>query len=108
MRNEKTGGRTKGTPNKRTQELCELMEDKFPGYNPVVQMAGIALDKDVEINIRVQCAKEVAQYLYPKRKAVELKGEIEAGPVMEEVTRQKLTKNEWLEAHGLRPIANGD
>jgi beta-lactamase superfamily II metal-dependent hydrolase len=47
------------------------MEEQFPGYHPVIQMAGISQDETVEIGHRIACAKEVAQYLYPKRKAVE-------------------------------------
>ncbi|MET0063216.1 MAG: hypothetical protein ABW176_13070 [Candidatus Thiodiazotropha endolucinida] len=69
---QKTGGRKQGTPNKRTEEISELLKKKFPKYNPVVQMAEIAQDKKVDMNLRVQCAKEVAQYLFPKRKAIEV------------------------------------
>ena len=34
-------------------------------------MAGIAQDDSVDLSYRIACAKEVAQYMYPKRKAVE-------------------------------------
>lgn len=68
----KSGGRRRGTPNKRTAELLELLKKQYPKYNPVLQMAEIAQDEEVEMSLRIQCAKEVAQYLFPKRKAVEL------------------------------------
>ncbi len=110
-------GRQKGSKNKRTKELEELMEQMVPGWNPVTWMAHIAakgIDPELFQNlanlllllegvapktnndsrklnqakamveqiasgcgapqeIRVTCAKEVAHYLFPKRKAVEIK-----------------------------------
>lgn len=66
------GGRQKGTPNKKTQEIVELLEEKFPGYNPIVAMAEIANDPSVELSIRTAMHKEVAQYIAPKRKAVDV------------------------------------
>ena len=67
----KTGGRQKGTPNANKQELVDLLNEHYPGYNPVVQMAGIAQDETVEMVHRVQCAKEVAGYIFPKLKSIE-------------------------------------
>lgn len=74
---ERRGGRLPGTPNRRTKQLVELMEQMFPGYNPVIQLAEIAQDETVDISYRVTCAKELANYLYPKRKAVDLSGKEE-------------------------------
>ncbi len=68
---KKTGGRQKGTPNANKQELVELLNEHYPGYNPVVQMAGIAQDETVEMVHRVQCAKEIAGYIFPKLKSIE-------------------------------------
>ena len=68
---KKTGGRQKGTPNANKQELVELLNEHYPGYNPVVQMAGIAQDETVEMVLRVQCAKEIAGYIFPKLKSIE-------------------------------------
>ena len=48
------------------------MEERFPGYHPILQMAGIAQDEEVDIAHRISCLKELCQYLYPKRKAVEV------------------------------------
>tara|TARA_R100000700_G_C3124147_1_gene111956 strand:+ start:559 stop:849 length:291 start_codon:yes stop_codon:yes gene_type:complete len=67
----KTGGRQKGTPNANKQELVDLLNEHYPGYNPVVQMAGIAQDETVEMVHRVQCAKEIAGYIFPKLKSIE-------------------------------------
>ena len=68
---KKTGGRTKGTPNANKQELVDLLDKTYPGYNPVIQMASIAQDESVEMVHRVQCAKEIAGYIFPKRKSIE-------------------------------------
>ena len=68
---KKTGGRRKGTPNINKKELVELLNEQYPGYNPVIQMAGIAQDESVEMVHRVQCAKEIAGYIFPKRKSIE-------------------------------------
>jgi hypothetical protein len=69
----KTGGRTTGTPNKRTQAVTEKLETL--GCDPIKGMARIAMDETVEINIRAQMFKELAQYVAPKRKAMEVTGE---------------------------------
>jgi hypothetical protein len=68
---KKTGGRRKGTPNHNKQELVELLHKTYPGYNPVIQMASIAQDESIEMVHRVQCAKEIAGYIFPKRKSIE-------------------------------------
>ena len=70
---EKTGGRTKGGVNKKTADLIEAIKAKFPNYNPVVAMAEIGNDAKNPIEIRLSAHKEVAQYMFPKRKAVEHK-----------------------------------
>ena len=88
----KTGGRTKGTPNKDKAELLEAIREAVgdSDYHPVIQMARIACDsstieitetrhgKSVKVEVarysddlRVACAKEVAQYVAPKLKAIE-------------------------------------
>jgi len=67
----KTGGRTKGTPNKKTQIIQQQMEDL--GFDPIESMIEISrlamANKDY--SLAGQIAKELAQYIYPKRKAVE-------------------------------------
>ena len=73
-RRKKTGGRQEGAPNKRTKELTALLEEKFPGYNPIVAMATIANDEEVDLELRSKMHKEVSQYIAPKRKAIEHSG----------------------------------
>jgi len=63
-------GRQKGTPNRRSVEAAELMEDL--GVNPLVGMIEIALDTSNPPELRGRMFSELASYVYPKRKAVEL------------------------------------
>ena len=92
---EHRGGRGPGVPNKKTVELNEALA--AAGYdperdNPVTWMVrvykgevtmpvvvkteagNIVRDVALEPSLRVKCMGEVAQYLFPKRKAVELSG----------------------------------
>lgn len=69
----KTGGRKTGTPNKRTQDVTALL-DRL-GCNPIVGMAQIAMDTSFAPELRGRMFAELAQYVAPKRKSVEIDGE---------------------------------
>jgi hypothetical protein len=71
---ERRGGRSKGTPNKRTEAVAERLEAL--GCDPIEGMARIAMDETVELSIRAQMYKELAQYVAPKRRAVEMQAEV--------------------------------
>lgn len=66
----KTGGRTKGTPNRRTLEVKLLLENI--GCDPIEGMARLAMDTNNTPELRGKMYSELAQYLYPKRRATEL------------------------------------
>lgn len=74
----KTGGRVKGTPNKKTQELIDMIEAAGCPH-PVQGMAEIAVKARSEGNddLAKDCYKELAQYVAPKRKAIEHSGEVD-------------------------------
>ena len=96
---QKKPGRPKGSKDKRTWEIEKLAQDL--GCNPFEILLKIAMndweglgykepelvttDKDGNISIkeritmdhRLYAAKEAAQYLFPKRKAVEFSGQVE-------------------------------
>ena len=76
MPKQKTGGRSKGTPNKRTQEVVDKLREL--GCDPIEGMAHIASDESVDLPLRAQMLKELAQYVAPKRKAVEHSGDAAA------------------------------
>jgi hypothetical protein len=67
------------------------LDAKFPGWHPVIQMAEIANDTTLEIDLRFNAAKEVAKYVTPQLKAVEVSGD-DGGPVKVLVG--------WLESTG--------
>lgn len=69
----KTGGRQAGTPNKRTAELVERLEAL--GCDPIEGMAHIAMDSRNPPELRGRMYAELAGYLFPKRKAVEMKAD---------------------------------
>jgi len=66
----KTGGRKLGTPNKNSHALSERLERL--GCDPIEGLAKIALDPATKPELKVLCFAELAQYVYPKRKAVDL------------------------------------
>jgi hypothetical protein len=59
-----------GTPNKKTHELIQKLEEL--GCDPIGGLAGIAMDTKTAPELRVRCYAELAQYVHPKRKAVDL------------------------------------
>jgi predicted transcriptional regulator len=75
MGHPKAGGRQKGTPNKDKAALLELVRAEIDDddYHPVVAMAKVAISDDEKITpeLKFQAMKEVAQYIAPKRKAIE-------------------------------------
>ena len=52
MKGRKTGGRTKGTPNKAKAELLEKIQRKWHNYHPVLAMAALANDETQPIELR--------------------------------------------------------
>lgn len=72
----KTGGRQKGTPNYRTVQLEVLLAEL--NCDPIQGMAQIAMDSSMPPELRGRMYAELAGYLYPKRKATEIK--VDDGP----------------------------
>lgn len=66
-------GRKKGAPNKRTVELQAKLAAL--GCDPIAGMAKIAMGKKNTPELRGRMFAELAAYLFPKRKAVEISGE---------------------------------
>ena len=69
----KTGGRKRGTPNKRTQAIIDKLAAL--GCDPIEGMACLALDEENSAELRGRMFSELAQYIAPKRKAIEHSGE---------------------------------
>lgn len=100
---KRLGGRTKGTPNKLTQDILSRAEEL--GVDPFKIMLLFAGDKWKELGydssiyvkesrdgetttigytippeLRLHAAKEAAKYMYPQRKAIEHSGEMTVKP----------------------------
>lgn len=80
----KTGGRKRGTPNKKTLDAAERLAAL--GCDPLEGMARIAMSEDAELPLRGRMYIELAQYLYPKRKAVDVA--VSANPTIEDLLAQ--------------------
>jgi len=68
----KSGGRVVGTPNGERKALSEILKGRYPDYHPVLALAEIGNDMQNDIAVRLQAHKEVAKYICPQLKAVEL------------------------------------
>lgn len=69
----KTGGRQKGTPNKKTVDLLE----RLGNYNPLDALLAISQDEDTPLEIQVKINLDLMNYIYPKRKSVEFNDKID-------------------------------
>ena len=69
------GGRPAGAPNKNKRGLIYRLREEFPGYHPVVEMARIAMDPNNDVQLRSQMHAQVAKYVTPALKAIEVSGE---------------------------------
>lgn len=87
------GGRSKGTPNRFSQNLIEICKEKdLDVFEALVEIAKNDSHPD-----NFHSLKELAQYLYPKRKSLEHSGEVNTNPYMlmpfkelEELVKAKL------------------
>ena len=81
-------GRQKGTPNRATVDLAERIRaavqkatrGKVKDYDPIEQMAICAVQKSTPLGLRITCHKEVAEYIYAKKRSVTVGAE-EGGPM---------------------------
>ena len=82
-------GRPKGSKSKQTLAVIDRLEAL--GCDPIEGMAQIAMDERADLSIRAQMYKELAQYIAPKRKAVEMKteGEISLVDVIRSIGQKR-------------------
>lgn len=72
----KTGGRKKGTPNKRTAALAARAEAAAQdGISPLEYLLSVMRDPAAEEKDRLEAAKAAAPYVHPKLSSIEHKGE---------------------------------
>jgi hypothetical protein len=68
----KGAGRPLGTPNKRTVHARVVLDDL--GANPAAFLAQTMTDETNPLDIRIDCAKSLMPYVFPKLSAVEVTG----------------------------------
>lgn len=68
----KGGGRTKGTPNKRSLALRQALAAH--GCHPEEQIAGLLLDAEVETTLKADLLTKLLPYLYPQLRPVDPEG----------------------------------
>ena len=96
----RTGGRQPGTPNKRTGEIEEKL--KRLNCDPIAGMARLAMDETAPLAIRAAMFRELAAYVAPKRRAIELTCETDE-PARADDARKSLAAK--LEAIARRTVA---
>ena len=79
----KTGGKVRGCKNKITRDLIALLDSM--GCNPIEGMARIATDPKCDEALRLRANAEIAKYVHPQLKAIELSGP-GGGPIQHEVS----------------------
>ena len=86
----KTGGRAAGTQNRKTRDVAELLRSL--GCEPIEGMVRIAQDERHSPELRGKMYSDLAQYVYPKRRAVEVTG-AEAEPLQVIVSWQDSSRH---------------
>lgn len=81
-------GRRAGTPNKRTQTVIEIVEAS--GKNPIAVILDLLDHSDP--NIKLSAAKAVCEYIYPKRKHLD----IDASTASVVIPHQTVTDDQLL------------
>lgn len=100
-------GRKKGSLNKRKQEIQELLDDM--DCDPIEGMARIALEAEAtassaesfqerkdSLTLAGNMYKELAQYVAPKRRAVEMKAEVTEKQFVVSA-EPEMSTDEWLQ-----------
>jgi hypothetical protein len=69
---KKTGGRKKGSKNKKTLERAKVIAAiKASGTDPVSFFADLLRNESAPLDLRFQAAKELAPFMHPKLASVE-------------------------------------
>jgi hypothetical protein len=99
MLGRKTGGRQKGTRNKRTQDVIERLEAL--GCDPIEGMARLAMDENNTPELRGRMFAELAQFVAPKLKTIEHSGDASPPQYVVRVTYDgELDADTWLKRYG--------
>jgi hypothetical protein len=87
-RGQKTGGRRKGSLNKRTRAMLEQFAGPPDNATPLDLLTSVYRNPELPIELRVHAAAKAAPYVHRQLKSVEQSGE-SGGPVRIEVGWEK-------------------
>lgn len=89
------------SPAEAAEKAQEIIED----YDPVVNLALVSVDRRVSLENRIKCNAEVAQYVRPKLKSIEVRGD--AATAEDLAMRQRLANSIILMMEDLEARAKG-
>lgn len=52
--------------------IMDMIQREYPNYHPLVSLARIAHNPDADLTTQFQCHKEIAKYLEPTMKAIDV------------------------------------
>ncbi len=81
----KTGGRKRGTPNKRSLDLVETLDRH--NFNPIEKLFGIIPELSAKEQAHVLLG--ILPYLYPKRKSLDFTLQSEEPPTAETMSKEE-------------------
>jgi hypothetical protein len=76
---KKTGGRKRGTKNKKTLLAADELLLKLD-INPMQKLIELAESDEATIDHKINCYKEIAKYTYPKHKSQDIRVEEKKQP----------------------------
>ena len=100
----KPGSRNKNSKVSASEKLRQVEEDLGVAIDPLEGMAQIAVDPTMDIQIRLTAMREIAKYIYPQRKAVDMSIEEDRG----EATAMSDTDLESIIEGQLRVVSSDD
>lgn len=91
-----------GSPNKNKRGLLARLQREFPEYHPVVEMARIANDPENDVHLRGTMHGNVAKYVTPQMKAIDLNmsGTVNVG-------HKQITDEQWAALAQVEHVIEG-
>lgn len=78
-------------PKTQKERLLGMLQEKYPGYHPLISIAEIAHDEDVDLRTKLACHQTIVKYVESELKSVEVRAEI----VEEKLVRVSLFDGEY-------------
>lgn len=70
--------RTKGAKNKPKRALLGLLQERYgKDFHPIMEIAKIAHNEEADLSLKLNANKELAKYISPQLKQVEVKADID-------------------------------